>query len=104
MAGGLTAPRNGKADNLTRIKSIGPINEKKLNAHGIFHFDQIAVWKAADVKQAEDYLAFDGRIKREEWVKQAKTLAKGGDTEFSKRVDKGTVPSSRSGKGKGGSK
>ena len=104
MAGGLTAPRNGKADNLTRIKGIGPINEKKLNAHGIFHFDQIAVWKAADVKQAEDYLAFDGRIKREEWVKQAKTLAKGGDTEFSKRVDKGTVPSSRSGKGKGGSK
>ena len=107
MAGALGAPRDGKPDNLTRIKGIGPINEKKLNEHGIFHFDQIAAWKAADVKQAEDYLAFDGRIKREEWVKQAKTLAKGGDTEFSKRVDKGAVPTSRAakpGKGKGGTK
>lgn len=104
MAGALDAPRGGKGDKLTRIKGIGPVNEKKLNEHGIFHFDQIAAWKAADVKQVENYLAFDGRIKREEWVKQAKTLAKGGDTEFSKRVDKGAVPSSRSGKGKGGTK
>ena len=107
MAGALSAPRGGKGDNLTRIKGIGPVNEKKLNEHGIYHFDQIAAWKAADVKQAEDYLAFDGRIKREEWVKQAKTLAKGGDTEFSKRVDKGAVPTSRAakpGKGKGGAK
>ncbi|MBA68908.1 MAG: hypothetical protein CML30_08535 [Rhizobiales bacterium] len=104
MAGALDAPRGGKGDNLTRIKGIGPVNEKKLNEHGIFHFDQIAAWKAADVKEAEDYLAFDGRIKREEWVKQARTLAKGGNTEFSKRVDKGAVPSSRSGKGKGGTK
>jgi branched-chain amino acid transport system ATP-binding protein len=107
MAGALGAARGGKPDNLTRIKGIGPINEKKLNEHGIFHFDQIAAWKAADVKQAEDYLSFDGRIKREEWVKQAKTLAKGGDTDFSKRVDKGAVPTSRAAKpakGKGGTK
>ena len=72
----LDAPRNGKADSLTRIKGIGPVNERKLNEHGIFHFDQIAAWKKADVEAAEAYLAFDGRIAREDWIGQAKALAK----------------------------
>jgi len=96
----LTAPRDGKADNLTRIKGIGTVNEKKLNEHGIFHFDQIGAWKKSDVEAAEAYLAFDGRIAREEWVKQAKLLASGKDTEFSRRVDAGKVATSHaSGKG-----
>ncbi|MFB1025175.1 MAG: NADH:quinone oxidoreductase, partial [Octadecabacter sp.] len=33
-------------------------------------------------------LKFKGRIVRDEWIKQAKTLAKGGVTEFSKRSKK----------------
>ncbi|PBB26422.1 MULTISPECIES: ATP-binding cassette domain-containing protein [unclassified Mesorhizobium] len=90
----LAAPRGGKADNLTRIKGIGTVNEKKLNDHGIFHFDQIGAWKKADVEAAEAYLAFDGRIAREEWVKQAKLLGQGKDTEFSRRVDAGKVATS----------
>ncbi|MGX8011423.1 ATP-binding cassette domain-containing protein [Mesorhizobium sp. ORM8.1] len=72
----LDAPRGGKADSLIRIKGIGPVNEKKLNEHGIFHFDQIAAWKKADIEAAEAYLAFDGRITREDWIGQAKALAK----------------------------
>jgi branched-chain amino acid transport system ATP-binding protein len=99
LSGQLAAPRGGQADNLTRIKGIGKVNEAKLHGHGIYHFDQIAAWKAADVKAAEAYLAFDGRIQREDWVSQAKVLAKGGDTEFSKRVDKGAVASSRTSAG-----
>jgi branched-chain amino acid transport system ATP-binding protein len=90
----LEAPRGGKADNLTRIKGIGTVNEKKLNEHGIFHFDQIGAWKKADVEAAEAYLAFDGRIAREEWVKQAKMLGQGKETEFSRRVDAGKVATS----------
>ncbi|RUZ79990.1 ATP-binding cassette domain-containing protein [Mesorhizobium sp. M7A.F.Ca.US.006.01.1.1] len=90
----LAAPRGGKADNLTRIKGIGTVNEKKLNDHGIFHFDQIGAWKKADVEAAEAYLAFDGRIAREEWVKQARLLGQGKDTEFSRRVDAGKVATS----------
>ncbi|MER9602210.1 ATP-binding cassette domain-containing protein [Mesorhizobium sp. M0243] len=90
----LAAPRGGKADNLTRIKVIGTVNEKKLNDHGIFHFDQIGAWKKADVEAAEAYLAFDGRIAREEWVKQARLLGQGKDTEFSRRVDAGKVATS----------
>jgi branched-chain amino acid transport system ATP-binding protein len=90
----LAAPRGNRPDNLTRIKGIGTVNERKLNEHGIFHFDQIAEWKKADVEAAEAYLAFDGRIAREEWVKQARQLARGKETEFSRRVDAGKVATS----------
>lgn len=72
----MSAPRGGKADDLQLIKGIGPVNEKKLNAHGIYHFDQIAAWKKADIAAAEAYLAFDGRIAREDWIGQAKALAR----------------------------
>ena len=75
-ANALAEPRGGKADKLILIKGIGPVNERKLNEHGIFHFDQIAAWKKADIVAAEAYLAFDGRIAREDWIGQAKKLAK----------------------------
>jgi branched-chain amino acid transport system ATP-binding protein len=76
IAQSLSAPRGGARDKLSLIKGIGPVNERKLNEHGIFHFDQIASWKKADVVAAETYLEFDGRIAREDWVGQAKKLAK----------------------------
>jgi branched-chain amino acid transport system ATP-binding protein len=76
VANTLPAPRGGVADRLTLIKGIGPVNEKKLNEHGIFHFDQIATWKKADIAAVEAYLAFDGRIAREDWVGQARKLAR----------------------------
>ncbi len=94
LAGGLAAARGGKADNLTLIKGIGEVNEKKLNEHGIYHFDQIAAWTEADIEQAETYLKFDGRIAREDWVGQAKQLAAGQASEFSQRVEAGQVPTS----------
>jgi branched-chain amino acid transport system ATP-binding protein len=75
ISNSLSAPRDGVPDKLTLIKGIGPVNERKLNANGIFHFDQIAAWTPADVAAAEGYLAFDGRIAREDWIGQAKRLA-----------------------------
>ena len=101
---GTKKPGPAGADNLTRIKGIGPANEKKLNALGIWHFSQIAAWKAPQVDWVGAWLAFPGRIQREEWVKQAKTLAKGRATAFSKRVDKGDVPTSKARKPRAGSK
>jgi branched-chain amino acid transport system ATP-binding protein len=71
----LDAPRGGKPDDLLVIKGIGPVNLRKLNEHGIFHFDQIAAWDQADIEAAEAYLEFDGRIAREDWIGQAKRLA-----------------------------
>ena len=72
----LAAPRGGRPDDLLAINGIGPVNLRKLNEHGIFHFDQIAAWKKADIEAVEAYLAFDGRIAREDWIGQAKALDK----------------------------
>lgn len=91
----LKAARAGKKDDLKRIKGIGPKIETTLNKLGIFHFDQIAGWNRAAINWVDDDLSFHGRIDREKWISQAKTLAKGGDTAFSRRVKKGAVPSSK---------
>jgi branched-chain amino acid transport system ATP-binding protein len=69
-------PKATARDDLKLIKGIGPVNEGKLNRHGVRTFAQIAAWKKADVVEAEVYLEFDGRIARENWVSQAKTLAR----------------------------
>jgi len=71
---GLAAPRQAKADNLQRIKGIGPVNEQKLNALGIFHYDQIAGWGRPEIRWVGTYLSFPGRIDRENWVSQASRL------------------------------
>jgi len=91
----LDAPRDGKKDNLTRIKGIGIKIDAALNAIGIYHFDQIAAWTEENMAWADRELAFPGRAKRDDWVGQAKLLAQGKETEFSKRVDKGEVASSK---------
>lgn len=91
---GLAAPR-GTADDLKRIRGIGPQNEGRLHGLGIWHFDQIAAWTPENVEWVGSYLAFPGRIDREEWLVQAKVLAEGRETEFSKRVDAGDVPTSK---------
>jgi predicted flap endonuclease-1-like 5' DNA nuclease len=75
----------GAADDLKLIKGVGPKLEEKLNALGVWHFSQIAAWSAAEVAWVDDQLSFRGRIERDEWISQAKTLAAGGETEFSAR-------------------
>lgn len=89
---GLEAPRDGKADDLKQIKGIGPKLEKLCNSLGFWHFDQIAAWTADEVAWVDANLTgFKGRVSRDEWVGQAKVLAAGGETEFSKRVEGGDV-------------
>jgi NADH-quinone oxidoreductase subunit E len=89
---GLDAARNGQADDLKRIKGVGPKLEQLLNSLGFFHFDQIAAWTASEIAWVDENLqGFKGRVTRDNWVAQAKTLAAGGDTEFSKSVDNGDV-------------
>jgi predicted flap endonuclease-1-like 5' DNA nuclease len=81
---GIAKARGGKADNLQRISGIGPKNESILHSLGFFHFDQIAAWTATEVNWVDDHLRFNGRIKREEWIRQARLLAEGKDAEFAK--------------------
>jgi len=90
----LTAPRSGEGDKLTRIRGIGVKIDEALNEVGIFHFDQIANWSEENIDWIENNVAFPGRVKREQWVAQAKILASGKATGFSKRVDNGEVASS----------
>jgi predicted flap endonuclease-1-like 5' DNA nuclease len=92
---GLVAPRGGKADDLKWIRGIGKQNEGRLHGLGIWHFDQIAAWTRENIDWVGSYLAFPGRIDREEWVEQAKVLAAGKETEFSKRAKWGQVATSK---------
>lgn len=88
----LSAARDEGADDLKKIKGVGPKLETMLNGMGIYHFDQIAGWSEAELAWVDDNLeGFKGRASRDEWVAQAKTLASGGETEFSSRVTKGDV-------------
>ncbi|MGB3407362.1 MAG: hypothetical protein WBA67_07690 [Jannaschia sp.] len=88
----LDAPRGGNADDLKRIKGIGPKLETLCNTLGFWHFEQIAGWSADEVAWVDQNLeGFKGRVTRDEWVSQAKLLAAGEDTAFSKKVDKGGV-------------
>ena len=88
----LAAAREGGADDLKRIKGIGPKLEKLCNTMGFFHFDQIAAWTPDEMAWVNANLeGFKGRATRDKWIDQAKLLAVGKETEFSKRVDKGSV-------------
>jgi predicted flap endonuclease-1-like 5' DNA nuclease len=68
------AAARGTADDLKLIKGIGPQNEERLHALGIWHFNQIAAWSPENVEWVGTYLAFPGRIEREDWVAQAAGL------------------------------
>ena len=86
---GLTVARESGADDLKMIKGIGPKLERLLNSMGFFHFDQIAGWGASDVAWVDENLVgFKGRVSRDTWVDQAKTLAAGEETEFARRAKK----------------
>ena len=88
----LVAPREGGADDLKKIKGVGPKLETLVNELGVYHYDQIAKWTEAEVAWVDDNIVgFKGRVTRDKWVDQAKTLAEGGETEFSARVDDGDV-------------
>ncbi|MDF1671745.1 MAG: NADH:ubiquinone oxidoreductase [Roseovarius sp.] len=88
----LTGPRDGGADDLKQIKGIGPKLEELCNSLGFYHFDQIANWSRDEVAWMDANLqGFKGRVSRDTWVAQARVLASGGETEFSKRVEDGDV-------------
>ncbi len=74
----------GEPDDLKLISGVGPVLEGKLHALGITTYAQVAKFKKADIAKVDEVLNFRGRIERDEWVKQAKALAKGGVEEYRK--------------------
>ncbi len=77
------APARGRkpavrADDLKQISGIGPKLEQVLNGRDIQRFADIAGWSDTDIDRIDAEFGFDGRIRRDDWVGQAKALlAKG---------------------------
>lgn len=69
-----SAPMQGPADDLKRVKGIGPTLERTLNATGIYYFDQIAEWTDEEIAWIDNRIDFQGRVTRERWVPQAIVL------------------------------
>lgn len=67
---------DAEKDDLTRIKGIGPVIQRRLNEHGIRTFRQIAAWSDADIERIGKLLSFSGRIEREDWRGQAREILK----------------------------
>ena len=80
----LFAAPAGQADDLKLISGVGPVLEGRLKAIGITTWAQVAALTKADIAKIEDHLSFAGRVARDEWIKQAKALAKGGVAEYRK--------------------
>ncbi len=72
------APINGsadEADDLQRIKGVGPAIEKTLNRLGIYRFYQIAGMSEVEIDRvANELRGFRSRIYREDWIGQARML------------------------------
>ncbi|WP_407648140.1 hypothetical protein [Devosia rhodophyticola] len=85
-AGSTTAPLfaapKGPADDLKLISGVGPVLERKLNQLGITKWSQVAAFTPDDLVRVEDVLSFKGRITRDDWLKQADALARGGEAEY----------------------
>lgn len=78
------APTGG--DDLLLIKGLGPKLKALLADMGVTTFAQIAAWTDADIDRIDAQLGrFQGRIRRESWVEQAKLLAAGDKAAFAQR-------------------
>lgn len=76
-------------DDLTRIKGVGPKLCDVLVSLGVTRFDQIAGWSDEDIDRIDARLGrFEGRIRRDNWVEQAKLLAAGDTAGYEERFGK----------------
>lgn len=67
---------HGGPDDLTRIRGIATVIEKRLHDLGITTFEQIADFTAVDIQRINEELDFKGRIERDRWVEQAREIVK----------------------------
>ncbi|WP_156874204.1 hypothetical protein [Sphingorhabdus lutea] len=73
-------------DNLELLKGVGPKLQALLKDMGVTGFTQVAAWSNADIDEVDAKLGnFSGRIRRDNWVDQAKLLAKGDVKAFEKK-------------------
>lgn len=86
------APVTGNAataDDLTRIKGVGPKLAQQLNALGISELSQIAAWDDGDIDRFDPQLGrFQGRIRRDNWPEQARLLGTGDQGAYEAKFGK----------------
>jgi large subunit ribosomal protein L19 len=61
----------GEPDDLARIKGLDAALAARLHGLGVIKFDQIANFSDDDIANVDEALALDGRIEKEDWVRQA---------------------------------
>lgn len=67
-------PPEGDPDDLKKITGVGPAVEEKLHDLGVTKLVQIAGLTDEDIEKIDEALNFKGRITRDDWVGQAKSL------------------------------
>ncbi len=80
---------DGKADDLERIKGIGPKLADMLRARGFTRFEQLAHLTAEEIDLLDEQLGpFRGRIRRDRIAEQATYLARGDVDGFEQHFGK----------------
>ncbi len=67
------------SDDLKQISGVGPALEKKLHDLGITSLQQVADFTPEQIAEVDEKLNFKGRIERDDWIGQAKTLLAGDE-------------------------
>ena len=81
--------QEGPADDLARIKGVGPRFADALRALGFYRFEQLARLSPTEIERLDGQLgAFRGRIVRDRIVDQADYLARGDIDSFEQRFGK----------------
>ena len=70
----VAAPSPTQPDDLKLISGIGLALEKKLRKQGLSSYRQLAALGDQDITRIEAAIKATGRIRREDWIGQAKTL------------------------------
>ncbi len=68
------APDPEAQDDLTKIKGVASVLEKRLHAFGVYTFWQIANWDDAVMAKFSERLSFKDRIRRDQWRSQCARL------------------------------
>ena len=66
--------RPERYDDLTLLRGVGDALQTKLHELGIYTFRQIAQWTDENIHELDIRLVAKDRIRREQWVKQARNL------------------------------
>ena len=73
-----SAALDASANDLSRIKGLGPKLRTRLAELGVTRFTQIAAWSEADLAAIDAQLgSFAGRPAKDNWIEQARLLASG---------------------------